>query len=58
MRRLVILACLMLPSACGGEPGFDARYDEQANRIDAMASNMQEELAAQLNAAALAESTP
>ena len=55
MRGLLVLSCLALVSACGGEPTFDARYDEQANRIEAMANNMQEELAGQLNAAALAD---
>jgi len=58
MRGLLALACLMFASACGGEPAFDARYEEQANRINAMANNMQEELAGQLNAAALAEPAP
>ncbi|HWJ68485.1 MAG TPA: hypothetical protein VNS79_00310 [Sphingobium sp.] len=58
MRALPVLACLMLVSACGGEPDFDTRYDEQANRIDAMARNMQEELAGQLNAAGLADPAP
>jgi len=58
MRALLAFACLMLAGACSQEPDFNARYDEQANRIDALAANMQEELAGQLNAAALADPAP
>lgn len=52
MRAFAAFASLALISGCGGEPAFEDRYDEQAKQINAMADNIQEELAGQLDASA------